>query len=124
MAWADQYDPARGDVLAWLLGRVAPSTLADHFHDRWRQQQTAHSEATRQTLAADPPAPTAPDNKLAAAVAALPPRQRAVVELIYLEGQQVTTSAALLARSRFTLHYHSRRALHTLQGALTPGQVT
>jgi RNA polymerase sigma-70 factor (ECF subfamily) len=125
IAWAHQYDPTRGDVLAWLLGRVTSSVLADYCHAHWRQQIVTRAETTRQATAADTagiPAQTAVSVALAAAVAALPTRQRLAVELIYLEGQQINTCAALLGRCRFTVHLYRNRALHALRAHLTRPQ--
>jgi RNA polymerase sigma factor (sigma-70 family) len=125
MAWIHEYDPARGDLPAWLLGRVVPWVLADYGHARWRQRQVT-AEATRQAKAkADTPTTDTPlRGGLADAVAALPTHQRRAVELIYLEGQRVNTSAAVLSRSRATVRFHRDHALHALRAALVQKQAS
>ena len=45
----------------------------------------------------------------------LPACQRRAVELIYLEGQQVKTTAAVLGRTRQTVGFHRNDALTTLR---------
>jgi len=110
-AWrsARTYDPARGAVGAWLV------TIT-----RTRAQGAATVEA-----AADPPAP-APDpatgyarralrKDVAAALTALAPQQREVVELAYFEGLSQSEIAARLNAPLGTVKSWTRQALLKLR---------
>jgi len=113
------YRTGPGALPGWLLGCIAPAVLAAYGRGRWSQQQAARGEATRLATATNTttPAATLP-GVLADAVGALPTCQRRAVELIYLEGQQVKTTAAVLDRTRQTVGFHRNDALATLRHSL------
>ena len=57
---------------------------------------------------------------IAAALAALPPRQRALVVLRHLEDMSVADAAELLGVAEGTVKSQTARALEKLRGALAP----
>ncbi|TDC82662.1 sigma-70 family RNA polymerase sigma factor, partial [Micromonospora sp. KC606] len=63
-----------------------------------------------------------PENRLVMlrALAAVPPRQRAVLVLRYWEDQSIEDVAALLGCSPGTVKSQAARGLDTLRGLLTP----
>lgn len=87
----------RDDPLNWVIG-IARHRLADHFRRLERQERGVINLASRGHLDAVEPW-NDPDDELAAAVAALPAMQRAVVVLRYLDDLPVREVARLLGRS-------------------------
>lgn len=82
-------------------------------------------EAARETLPEDPdpgldPASRLRDKAVLAALRDLPPGQRAVVVLRYVEDVDVATTAVTLGISEGTVKSQSAKALSTLRGRLTP----
>ena len=123
-AWrsARAYDPARGAVGAWLV-TITRTRALDRLRSlgsRRRAQDAATLEA-----AADPPA-TATDpetgyarralrTNVAAAIMALAPQQRQVVELAYFEGLSQSEIAARLNAPLGTVKSWTRQALLKLR---------
>ena len=123
-AWrsARTYDPARGAVGAWLvtITRTRALDRVRSLGSRRRAEGAATVEA-----AADPPAP-APDpatgyarrarrKDVAAALTALAPQQREVVELAYFEGLSQSEIAARLNAPLGTVKSWTRQALLKLR---------
>ncbi|PZF83096.1 sigma-70 family RNA polymerase sigma factor, partial [Micromonospora deserti] len=69
-----------------------------------------------------PTPPDSPENRLVMlqALAAVPPRQRAVLVLRYWEDLSVEEAAALLECSPGTVKSQAARGLDTLRGLLSP----
>ncbi len=123
-AWrtAATYDPARGAVGAWLV-TIARSRALDRVRSLGsrRRAETAAAEE-----AATEPAPQAPDpatgyarrmlkKDVTAALTALAPQQRQVVELAYFEGLSQTEIAARLDAPLGTVKSWTRQALLKLR---------
>jgi RNA polymerase sigma-70 factor (ECF subfamily) len=103
---------------AWLV-----RTLVNLCRDRWRRLSVRARE--RSALApempgSDPESAAVARATVRAALAALPPRRRAVIVLCELEGQTVQDAARLLGVAAVTVRWHlsaARRQLaHALQG--------
>jgi RNA polymerase sigma-70 factor (ECF subfamily) len=124
-AWqkAPSYDGSRGPVRAWLLLRVRSRAI-----DRVRALATAREFAMAEASSAPPPpaAPeqgSAPDRARARrALEALPPEQRAVVELAYFEGLSCRDMAERLAIPVGTIKSRLFTAMRSLRAALGAGE--
>jgi RNA polymerase sigma-70 factor (sigma-E family) len=97
----------------------------------WRRRRAARlvplSRESLDTLMAPAPEPTAPHDERDAMlrlVAALPPRQRAVVALRFYEDMSVDQIADLLGCAPVTVRSHLSRALAALRDALPATPVT
>ena len=128
-AWkrAASYDPARGSVFAWLV-TICRTRALDLVRGRARSARAIE----RATTACDaPPAHAAwhPDpaaeldrhdryGRLAAAVRALPPTIRQVVELVLTESLTHTELAERLGIPLGTVKTRMRTGLQLLRGAL------
>ncbi len=104
------YDPSRGTPAAWLLGILA---------DRCRRQRTRRPAAVVELVDhGAQPEPTY-DVDLERAIAALPRRQRAAVELHYFVGLDMATTAEVMGCApgtvKATLH-QARARLRDLMG--------
>lgn len=123
-AWrnAGTYDPARGAVGAWLV-TIARSRALDRVRSLGarRRAETAAGVET-----AHEPTPPAPDpatgyarrmlrKDVAAALTALAPQQREVVELAYFEGLSQSEIAARLEAPLGTVKSWTRQALLKLR---------
>jgi RNA polymerase sigma factor (sigma-70 family) len=80
----------------------------------------------REQVVAEPPEPMAPQadpgggEDVAAALAVLPPRQRALVVLRHLEDMSVADAAELLGIAEGTVKSQTARALEKLRSTLAP----
>ncbi len=129
---ASRYTPERGSPGGWLIG-IARHVLADHHRRRSREQAALRRIDTKELLDADS------EQRIAARIdaetdarvllrriAALPRAQRDLVELVAVEGLQLTDAAAVLgirpgaARARY---HRARRALaqHPAPHTAAPG---
>lgn len=119
-AWLkrEQYDPARGSVLAWALAIVADQASA-----RWRRRQLPVVHLDHDALPVRSPvdgtaSSTALD--LSSAVNGLPPRQRlAIVLSVYVDLPLADVAAVMgcsLGTVKATLH-HARTHLASVLGA-------
>jgi len=72
------------------------------------------------TALSDPGAAVDDRDELVRHIAALPPRQRAVLALRYFEGMADDEIAALMQCREITVRSHCSRALATLRAALNP----
>ncbi|MGC5032846.1 SigE family RNA polymerase sigma factor [Micromonospora sp. DT229] len=114
LAW---HRVSRHEVLdAYLRQIIVRTFLDERRRGWWRREQVdgAHSERAGPT--------EAPENRLVLlqALAAVPPRQRAVLVLRYWEDLPVDEVANLLRCSPGTVKSQAARGLDTLRGLLSP----
>lgn len=106
---------------AWLV-RV----LVNLQHDAWRRSRVRAEHAIRAEAprtSAHPESALVASATVWAAVAALPPRRRAVVVMHELEGVPVGTIASMLGVSAVTVRWHLFRGRSELSAALgAPGR--
>ncbi|MEI2774428.1 MAG: RNA polymerase sigma factor [Tetrasphaera sp.] len=126
---AHAYRPERGSPLAWVFG-IARNTIADHQRGAARRLRLAGKISGRALL--DPDSLARVEERLDAeraarhlyaALAALPPDERAVLELVALDGLSLTDVAAVLGVKPVTarVRLHRARRKITLPGdAVTP----
>lgn len=123
LAQAGQYRPERGSVLAWTYG-IARHTVIDHQRRAIRDLRLVGRVSGRALL--DPDSLARVEERLDAeraarelyaAMARLPDAERAVVELIALDGLTLADVAALLDIKPVT----ARVRLHRARRKLTPG---
>ncbi|HZM79054.1 MAG TPA: SigE family RNA polymerase sigma factor [Candidatus Limnocylindrales bacterium] len=101
------------------LDAYARRTLVNAFLSHRRRYR-------REQVVAEPPSGVAPgpadagSADLAEALAALPPRQRALVVLRHLEDMSVADAAELLGIAEGTVKSQTARALEKLRAALAP----
>ena len=123
-AWrnAATYDPTRGAVGAWLV-TIARSRALDRVRSMGARRRAETAAAVE---AASEPPPSAPDpatgharrmlrKDVAAAVTALAPQQRQVLELAYFEGLSQTEIADRLETPLGTVKSWTRQALMRLR---------
>lgn len=114
---AADYDTGRGSVAAWLMSSVRNAAI-----DRLRRRD-ALRRATEGAAAQPRPQPEAgefPDDlkRVTAAVAQLPPEQRAAIELAYFEGLTQSQIAERLKQPLGTVKTRMRLAMQKLRAAL------
>jgi RNA polymerase sigma-70 factor (ECF subfamily) len=103
---------------AWLV-----RTLVNLCHDRRRRLHVRQRAAGRLAVAdrtASTESATIARASVQAALATLPPRQRAVVALHYLEDRDTADIAILLGITRVTVRWHLAAARRRLQQLLLP----
>jgi RNA polymerase sigma-70 factor (ECF subfamily) len=97
--WTDPsaYDGARGSVRAWLMGMVHHRAVDLVRREETHRRVAQRSAGVTATVEADPAEQVSVDVDLAgeraavrAALDALPPEQRRVIELMYYEGRSQT----------------------------------
>jgi RNA polymerase sigma-70 factor (ECF subfamily) len=119
--WQDagRYDSAKGSVAAWLLSWVRNGAI-----DRLRRREALRRAALHAVDAAGQDhGPSAGDSsdereKLARAVAELPPDQKQVIELAYFEGLSQTQIAQKLGEPLGTVKTRMRLGMNKLRQAL------
>ncbi|SCG43064.1 SigE family RNA polymerase sigma factor [Micromonospora halophytica] len=107
----------RHEVLDAYVRQILVRTFLDERRRGWwRRERVGGEDAER------PTPPDSPENRLVMlrALAAVPPRQRAVLVLRYWEDLSVDEVAALLGCSAGTVKSQAARGLDTLRGLLTP----
>jgi RNA polymerase sigma-70 factor (ECF subfamily) len=121
-AWksSSSYDPRRGTVAAWLLTLARSRAL-----DRWRSLASRKRAHEAVEVEAQPPAdPNDPHSlseqsqlraRLGAALAALAPEQRQVLELAYFRGLSQSEIAARIERPLGTVKSWTRQGLLRLR---------
>jgi RNA polymerase sigma factor (sigma-70 family) len=121
-------DPGRGRrtrlLHGWGVNRICRS--ARHQCDgrrrrlKWAAVRLGHAPGDRSATAPGVSAPTYVENRLVlyAALAKLPPRQRAVVVLRYLADHSVDETAEVLRMSPGTVKSHTFNGLAALRGLL------
>jgi RNA polymerase sigma-70 factor (ECF subfamily) len=117
LARLDRFDRRR--PLAPWLHRIAVNRAIDHVRARAaRREVGATTVAEDVAAAADPAADAALADEITAALAVLPPDQRAVVVLRHLLGYAPGEIAAMLDLPRGTVNSRLRRALDALAEGL------
>ena len=123
VAWRRMADAPVADVelRPWLYG-IARTTLRGHFRDEERRLRLTERVAS---LA---PVPVEPDDALIldvrAAIAALPGKQRELVELVHWEGFNLAESAAVLGINASTARSRYSQARSTLEVTLASALTT
>ena len=123
---ASTYRPDRGSPGAWLVG-VARHVMATEFRRQSRDQAVVRRIAGRRLLDADSLArieeridAEREARELYEALASLPPRDRALMELIALDGLSVIEAAAVLGVKPGTARVRLHRSRARVQSQLTP----
>jgi RNA polymerase sigma factor (sigma-70 family) len=123
---ASSYRPDRGAPAAWLVG-VARHVLATEFRRQSRDRAVLRRISGRRLLDADSLArieeridAERDARELYGALASLPPRERALMELIALDGLSVTEAAAVLGVKPGTARVRLHRSRKRVQAQLTP----
>ncbi|MBO4164121.1 SigE family RNA polymerase sigma factor [Micromonospora antibiotica] len=108
---------SRHEVLDAYVRQILVRTFLDERRRGWWRRERVGDEQTDR-----PTPPESPETRLVLlqALAAVPPRQRAVLVLRYWEDQSVEEAAALLGCSAGTVKSQSARGLDTLRGLLSP----
>ncbi len=102
---------------AWLV-----RTLVNLCRDRHRRRRVRQAAVLPRAVGrgSDPEARAVARATVAVALAALPPRQRAVVALHYLEDRDAGDIARLLGLARVTVRWHLAAARRRLRQILMP----
>jgi RNA polymerase sigma-70 factor (ECF subfamily) len=125
-AWkrAKSFDPRRGSATAWVM-TIARSRALDRLRARGSVDRTAQAVAREQALPLPLPIESAEQrqerDRLQRALSALPPEQRAVLELAYFEGLTQSEIAARTGDPLGTVKTRCRLALDKLAGLLEEG---
>jgi RNA polymerase sigma-70 factor (ECF subfamily) len=104
------------DPAAWVR-RVAINKLRDHWRRTGRRDRAVARLGARLEHV-DPPGEPASDTGLAAAVAALPDRQREAVALFYVDGLSVREVAEAMRVTEGAVKYHLHEGRARLRDAL------
>ena len=123
---ASRYRPDRGSPAAWLLG-IARNVLATEFRRQHRHQQLVRRIAGRRLLDQDSLAriedqidAERESRNLYAALAKLSKRDRALVELVALDGLTVTEAAAVAGMKPGTARVRLHRSRQLIRSQLQP----
>ena len=125
------YDASAGTAGAWLAG-VARNVVADHFRRRVRESR-AHDRVSGRALLDDQSAERIADRldgerltrQIYRSLAELPANQRAVVELVAVDGLSLVDAAQVLGISPGNARVRYHRARARLQHVLpSPFEVT
>jgi RNA polymerase sigma-70 factor (ECF subfamily) len=118
----------RSSAKTWLFG-VIRRTASEHARSGWLRSMRLERWYRR-----EPDAPTVPDperllhtcernDRLRAALGQLPPRQRAVLHLVYYQDLTVEESAQTLGISVGSARTHFARGKERLRALLTQGEL-
>jgi len=123
---ASSYRPDRGVPAAWLVG-VARHVLATEFRRQSRDRAVQRRISGRRLLDADSLArieeridAEREGRALYAALASLPERDRALMELVAVDGLSVTAAAAVLGVKPGTARVRLHRSRARVQSVLVP----
>jgi len=123
---AKKYRPEKGTPTGWLYG-IARHVMADEVRRQQRQERTTRRISGRRLL--DPDAVTALVERLDAesemrrvyvALAQLPDRHRALMELVALDGLTIADAAAVLGLKPATARVQLHRVRQQMQSTLGP----
>ena len=122
---AGSYDPHRGPPVAWLFG-IARNVVADDLRQRARERRALGRVGARRPLEDDAIAAAqeridaaAQARQMYAALGRLPPDQRAVVELVALDGLSVIDAARTLGVQPVTARVRLHRARRSVAATLS-----
>ncbi len=122
------YAPSRGAPIAWVFG-IARHVVVDDARRRARELRAVSRLAGRRPLQADSLARAREridaerlSRRLYAALARLPEGQRAVFELVAIDGLSVVDAAAALGVQPVTARVRLHRARHTMHDELADQQ--
>ena len=117
--------PTHGAAMAWLYRVVSRTAMQFHRSERRRKAREAVFGSGRPEGVSPPELPaTDVASAVRVAVAALPERERRVVELVYFEGMTHESAAVALGWSRGTVGTYVSRALKRLESILAGRGVT
>jgi RNA polymerase sigma factor (sigma-70 family) len=123
---AASYRPDRGTPASWLLG-IARHVLATEFRRQSRDRDVLHRISGRRLLDADSLArieeridAEREARNLYDALASLPRRDRALMELVAVDGLSVAEAAAVLGVKPGTARVRLHRSRKRVQAQLTP----
>ena len=126
---ADGYRPDRGHPAAWLTG-VARNVVAAEFRRQGRQREAARRIAGRRLLDADSLGrieeridAERETRALYDALRSLRPRDRALMELVAVEGLSVADAAAVLGVKPATARVRLHRSRRLVQSHLLPSRL-
>ncbi|WP_406042403.1 SigE family RNA polymerase sigma factor [Micromonospora sp. NBC_00898] len=107
---------SRHEVLDAYVRQILVRTFLDERRRGWWRRERVGGEGAER-----PAPPDSPENRLVMlqALAAVPPRQRAVLVLRYWEDLSIEEAAALLECSAGTVKSQAARGLDTLRGLLS-----
>lgn len=125
-AWraAADFDPARGEVMAWLTGIARHGAIDSLRRARARPQAAPDGQAWLETLAADAPGPAeraaagSQARRLHGCIDQLPDPQRQSLALAYFQGLSHAEVATQLGHPLGTVKSWVRRALQSLKACL------
>jgi len=126
---AHSYRPGRGTQVAWLYG-IARNVVAGEHRRAAHELRTASRIAGRRLLDDDDIArleeridAESPGRAACQALAGLPPDERAVLELVAIDGLLVKDAAAALGIQQGTARVRLHRARHAARQAMGPHAV-
>ena len=128
-AWkrAASWDPARGTVAAWLI-TLARSRAIDRLRSRSARQRAETAAPIPEARGQDEPAAGAADRqrseRMSAAMAALTPQQRQVLELGYFAGLSQSEIAARIGAPLGTVKSWTRQGLMRLRELVPQEELT
>ena len=113
----------KGALDAWMR-RTVVRTVVDESRRPWRRERPTEVLPERAVDAADPGEAMGTRELVLAGLRQVPPRQRAVLVLRFIEDQDVAATAAALGCTEGTVKSQTARGLSTLRAALeTDGEV-
>ncbi len=122
---AGSYDPHRGPPVAWLFG-IARNVVADDLRQRARERRALGRAGARRPVEDDAIAAAqeridaaAQARQMYTALEGLPPDQRAVVELVALDGLSVVDAARTLGVQPVTARVRLHRARRSVTATLS-----
>ena len=124
-AWrhADRFDPQRASERTWLF-EIARNLTTDAFRRRSVRPVSANGEAVEREEPLDAYAQVADRWQIEAALAALRPEHREVIQLIHVEGLSMAAAGARAGIPVGTVKSRCFYALRSLRGLLLDAGVT
>jgi RNA polymerase sigma-70 factor (ECF subfamily) len=122
---AGEYAPERGSARAWLVVRLRSRAIDRLKSTGYSRVTCVDDAALERSVTSQQPPPSAPQfdfegERVRHAVEALPPDQRAVLELSYFEGLSLAEAAVRLGVPLGTIKSRLARALMRLREELRP----
>ena len=107
----------KGALDAWMR-RTVVRAVVDESRRPWRRERPTEVLPEQPTAAADPGDALGTREQVLAGLRRVPPRQRAVLVLRFIEDQDVASTAAALGCTAGTVKSQTARGLVTLRAAL------